>query len=190
MKQLRVRSFEFQVNKLRMTNNKLLITVIGYLLLVIGVSLFESCSYSFTGSSVPPHLKTVAIPLFNDESGFGEPNLREKFTNKLIEKILSDNSLQIGEKATSDAELQGNITAVKDEPAVVNPGETVSKRKVTITISASFYDKVKKKKMWEKSFSDWGNYETGSGIAERTNALKEAMEKITENILLETVSGW
>jgi hypothetical protein len=135
-------------------------------------------------------LKTVAIPLFDDQSGFGEPNLREKFTNKLIEKIQSDNSLQIGEKTTSDADLQGNITSVNDAPAVVNPGETVSKRKITITVSASFYDKVLKKKMWEKSFSNWGNYETGSGIAERTKGIDEALEKISEDILLQTVSGW
>jgi len=189
-----VKKFRVTSLELRIVNFKLRFTIhdsrITILLFVLCSTLYAGCSYSFTGSSVPPHLKTVAVPLFDDQSGFGEPNLREKFTNKLIEKIQSDNSLQIGEKATSDAELQGNITSVNDAPAVVNPGETVSKRKVTITISASFYDKVLKKKMWEKSFSNWGNYETGSGIAERTKGIDEAMEKITEDILLETVSGW
>ncbi len=174
------------MKKLRIANYELRIVI----LFVVISTILSACSYSFTGSSVPPHLKTVAIPLFNDESGFGEPNLREQFTNEMIKRVQDDNSLQIAEKDVADATLECSIKSVKDEPAVVNPGETVSKRKVTMSVSAIFYDKTLKKKMWEKTFSNWGNYETSSGIAQRTEGITEARDKIIESILLETVSGW
>ncbi|HTR98852.1 MAG TPA: hypothetical protein VML00_03820, partial [Bacteroidota bacterium] len=65
-------------------------------------ALFGGCVYSFTGASVPAHLKTVAIPLVDDQSGFGEPGLREKFTNELIQLFTSDNSLEVVDRGTAD----------------------------------------------------------------------------------------
>ena len=60
---------------------------------------FSGCAYSFTGASVPPHLKTIAIPLVDDQSGLGEPGLREKFTTELIQLFTSDNSLEVADRS-------------------------------------------------------------------------------------------
>lgn len=148
---------------------------------------FGGC-YSFTGSSVPSHLKTVAIPLFEDVSGFGEAGLRETFTQDLIQLFVNDNSLEIGDRSTSDAILEGTITRIVDAPSVIAPGEQVTTRRVTMTVHASFTDMKFKKKMWEKDFTNWGEYEQGTQT--RSVALDEAVRKVTEDILLETVSGW
>ena len=47
----------------------------------------SGCAYSFSGSSVPKHLKTIAIPLFEDQSGFGEPGLKENFTTSVDQSL-------------------------------------------------------------------------------------------------------
>lgn len=148
------------------------------------------CAYSFTGSSVPPHLKTIAIPLFDDQSGFGEAGLREEFTNKLIERFQTDNTLEIADKRDADSILEGVIVSVRDEPSVVEAGETVSKRRVTITMKATYQDMKLRKQLWEKTLSNWGDYELGSGPAQRTEAITAAIEKLTEDVLLQTVSNW
>jgi len=45
---------------------------------------FTACgTYSFTGSSVPGHLKTIAIPIAQDRSGAGIPGLRELLTQEI-----------------------------------------------------------------------------------------------------------
>ncbi len=150
----------------------------------------SSCAYSFTGSSVPPHLKTIAIPLFDDQSGFGEAGLREQFTNKLIDRFLQDNSLEIAEMKESDSILEGVIIAVRDDPAVVERGERVSKRRVTITVKVTYRDMKLRKQVWEKQLSNWGDYEIGSGPAQRQEAITAAIDKLSEDILLDTVSGW
>jgi hypothetical protein len=146
--------------------------------------------YSFTGASVPSHLKTVSIPLVDDESGFGEPGLRERFTTELTNLFIGDNSLQISDRTTSDSILEGAITAVTDAPSVVGQGEQVSKRRITVTVKFAFQDMKLKKKVWDKSFSNWGDYDSGGGISQRDAGLQEAIRKISEDILLETVSGW
>lgn len=148
------------------------------------------CSYSFTGSSVPPHLKTVAIPLFDDQSNSAEPALREDFTNRLIERFRQDNSLEVTDQAAADAVLEGTVTTVTDQPTVVTAGETVEKARITVTVKAVFRDMKLKKTMFDKNFTNWGEYEIGADPSIRSEALHTAIEKVTEDILLEAVSGW
>lgn len=148
------------------------------------------CPYSFTGASVPKHLKTIAIPLVDDQSGFGEAGLRERFSTELTNLFISDNSLQVADKTTADSILEGVITSVSDAPSVVAQGEAVTKRRITVSVKFAFQDKVQRKKVWEKTFSQWGDYDSGGGLSQRETGLRDAIKKVTEDILLETVSGW
>jgi hypothetical protein len=149
------------------------------------------CPYSFTGSSVPSHLKTIGISLFDDQSNFGEPGLREKLTKILTDKFLNDNSLTVTDKNRSDAVIEGTIIRITDKAATVSGDEQVNKRRIEVTIKATYTDMVKKKKIWDREFSNWGEYiSSGSAFTQRQEGLNSAIEKITEDILLQTVSGW
>jgi hypothetical protein len=155
------------------------------------ITVVAGCAYSFTGASVPPHLKTVAIPLVDDQSGFGEPGLREYFTAQLTNLFINDNSLEVADRTHADSILEGTITTVQDAPAVIQPGEQVAKRRITMNARFTFQDMKLRKKVWEKSFSEWGDYDSGGGGASQRQAgEQEAVRKLTEDILLETVSGW
>ncbi len=154
---------------------------------IVCMLVFGSC-YSFTGASVAPHLKTVAIPLFEDVSGFGEPGLREKFTQKVIEQFRNDNNLELGERLTADSIIEGTISTVIDAPSVIGGNDIVRTRRVTVTVHASYTDMKFRKKIWEKDFSNWGEYTQGQQT--RDVALTQAVDKVAEDILLETVSGW
>jgi hypothetical protein len=160
-----------------------------YLIIIIPIFIFTGC-YSFTGASVPPHLKTVALPLFDDQSGSGEPGLREKMTNKLIEKFRQDNSLQIADKTNSDSIIEGVIISMNSQPQVVSKGEIVSKTRLTINVKVIYQDLKLKKKLFEKQLSGWSEYELSADPTLRNKAIDEAIDKVTEDILLNTVSGW
>ena len=146
--------------------------------------------YSFRGGSVPSHLKTIAVPLFDDQSGSAEPNLREKFTNKLIDRFRQDNSLQVADKTRSDSVIEGTILSLQDEPYVVVQGESVTKRKITIAIKATYRDAKLNKQLWDKQLSNWGIYEIGGGPAQRQIGIDAAIDKLAEDILNVTVSSW
>lgn len=150
----------------------------------------SGCPYSFTGASVPAHLRTIAVPLVEDQSGLGEPGLRERFTTELTNLFIVDNSLDVADKTVADCLLEGVITAVSDAPSVVGEGEQVARRRVTMNVKFVFQDLKLRKKVWEKNFSNWGDYESGGGLSQRDAGLQVAMRKLTEDILLETVSGW
>jgi len=149
------------------------------------------CSYSFTGSSVPNHLKTISIPFCIDKSGSGEPTMADDFTNTLIEQFISDNSLAVSDKAKSDALLDCTINSLSDSPTVIEGGENVSTRRLTIRARVIYKDFVMKKTVFDKSFSNYGDYENSGDIpTNRSNAIQTAIDRITEDILLAVVSDW
>jgi hypothetical protein len=163
---------------------------IAAMLAIGGLIVLQGCVYSFTGASVPPHLKTIAIPLIDDQSGFGEAGLREQFTTQLQQLFISDNSLEVADRAGADAILEGAIVSINDAPAVVSQGEQVTRRRITVGARFTFQDMKLRKKMWEKSFSQWGDYESGGGLSQRSTGIQDALKKIADDVLLETVSGW
>jgi hypothetical protein len=147
--------------------------------------------YSFTGAAVPPHWKSIAIPLFEDESSFGQPSLRENLTNSLISKVQRDNTLQLADRTSASVELRGRITTVTaDKPLAISPGEQSSRLQVIISVSAELYDNVKKKTAWTKSLQATGEYDAASGSVGRDDGLKKAIDKLSDDLLLETMSSW
>jgi hypothetical protein len=163
---------------------------LNLLYISISISNFGCCFYSFTGASVPQHLQTIAIPVAADRSGAGEPGLGQLFTDQLTQKFIEDNTLQVTEKTAADAILECTITSLPDVPAVVAAGETVQTRRVTLTVNVIYRDLVQRKIIFNKSFSNYGDYPSGSSITERRSAIETAIDLITEDILLDTVSGW
>ena len=162
-----------------------------FLLLVFHCSfLIAGCTYSFKGGSVPPHLKTIAIPIVEDQSAYGDPALRDSFTKQLVDRFTNDNTLQLTDRNTADCMLEGVVTNVKDEPAILHGGEQVAQRRITVTVRMTFQDLKLRKKVWEKEFSNWGDYPSGGGLTQRNEGVTEAVRKLTEDILNDTVAGW
>ncbi|HEY4612240.1 MAG TPA: LptE family protein [Bacteroidota bacterium] len=178
-------------NRLRTADGRWQMAATGcFTLLSAFCLLLSGCAYSFSGASVPPHLKTIAIPNVDDQSGYGDPTLRELFTSELVQRFISDNTLELSDAASADAVLRGVITGVKEAPAVVAPGEQVTQRRLTVSVRVTFQDLKLRKTVWEQEFSNWGDFPSGGGATQRNEGLKEAIRKLTEDILNNTVSGW
>lgn len=166
-------------------NSRLFVVVYAALLTV-----FAGCVYSFSGASIPPHLKTIAIPVAADQSGSGDPNLRNEYSTQLVDRFVRDNSLQLTDRENADCVLESVITNIQDASAVVQAGEQVTSRRMTISVRVVFQDLKLRKKVWEKNFSNWGDFDPKGGFSQRNEAIKEAVRKMVEDILIETVSGW
>lgn len=187
--------YKVNFRKLKVEKNRFLVILLklqlSLLFIILLVTNFNGCcAYSFTGASVPPHLKSIAIPVADDRSGAAEPGLRENFTETLTQKFIDDNTLQVTDKGSANSVLECSITSLTDAPSVVAAGESVTSRRITITVHATFRDLVKRKTVFDKDFSNYGDYPSSGSVTDRENAIVSAIDKITEDILLETVSGW
>jgi len=158
---------------------------IGKGLLVAGwcLLIWRCGVYSFSGSSIPSHIKTVAIPLFEDKTS--EFGIDQQLTDRLIDAITQDNTLKISGLREGDSILRGTILRVEDRAGQYDREEQASDFRVTITINVVFEDVKKRKALWEETWSQWGSYES-----DRNEGIKEAVDKLTTEILNRTVSGW
>ncbi len=164
--------------------------MIKHIFYFLFILIISGCSYSFTGASIPADMRTVAIPVFDDISGYTEAGLREILTNSLIQKFIQDNSLQVVDKKYSDTILEGIITALRDEPFVITGNEQVNSRRIVIQVKVKFIDQRTKRQIWEKNFSQYSDYAVDVGLAAKQQAIQKAIDNLTEDILIATVSDW
>lgn len=177
-----------------MVLNKKFLSVVALIVLFLTA---EACSYSFTGASVPPHLKTIYILNAKDKTGSGISYLGQYFTEKLIDNFVGDNNLQYVQNPKADAKMDCSISSLSDRPVSVsnisatNTGvASENLREISISIKVVYRDQVKRKTLINKSFSNKANFNTSNYEANREAAIKQVLDKLAEDILLGAVSNW
>ena len=156
-----------------------------FLILICLVGL--SCSYSFKGS-LPSHLKSIAIPIFVDRSGY--PGIQDKVTDAITEAFLNDNTLSLVNENKADVIIKGTIQAVDQKIGSVKAGETVAEYQMYVSLKVVAEDVNKSKKMYDKVFRQYGVMASSAGQAEKDEAIDDAIELITEDVLNTTLGGW
>lgn len=162
--------------------------LLSVICILITAHILSGC-YSFTGGTIPPHLKTITILSVTDNSGLGNPRYREILTQQLIEKFRNDNSFTIAER-NGDARLTAVITSITDATVAVGSGEIERERKAVVTVEADYFDSVKKKSIWKKPFSTYQIYNVAEGQAGRDAAVESALKLMSNDLLTAVVSGW
>src|SRR5437763_1741787 len=115
--------------------------------LAAGGSASGGCSYSPNPASVPPHLKTIAIPVFANHTT--EPNLDQEVTQAVVDRFVKDNHLRIVGENEADAVIHGAITSYKNAVFGFNAREQAQEYQVALTLSVTVQDKVKNREMWK-----------------------------------------
>lgn len=141
------------------------------------------CAYSFSGATLPPHLRTVAVPLFDNRSP--EFGVDQRLTDAVIEAVNKDGTLKISDPGSADCVVRGALLRVEDRAGQYDARETASTFRVTLTVQAAFEDLRKKTVIWQNTFSAFGTY-----TDDREAGFAEAVEKLTTDIVNRMVSNW
>ncbi len=81
---------------------------------IAAAGLFAGCfRYSFSGA-VPSHLKTIAVPLLDNQTA--EFGIAERITDQIIGEFQRDNTFKIADPGNSDSILKGSLVRVEDTP--------------------------------------------------------------------------
>ena len=86
---------------------KILRVVFYILIFVLPIS---SCGYHLAGygSALPPHLRTIAIPVFKNSSS--EPNIHRDATDEVRRAFITDGRLTVVGTRKADMILRGTLT--------------------------------------------------------------------------------
>lgn len=150
------------------------------------LSTFLSCGpYSFTGAGLPG-VKTIAIPLFENQTE--EYGIREELTNKLVLAFVQDNTLKVANERIADAVLRGTILKYQKEAYTFDENENVKEYIARIYVKITVEDKKHSKNIWEEdNLQGWGTFPADSSEA---YGKSKAIDKLTEDIVNRTVKGW
>jgi len=145
--------------------------------------------YTFSGSTLPGHLKTVDIPLFINQSL--QPGVAENITAELNQHIQQSNLLKPVSQ-NSDATFNGKVLSYKNHPYTYGSESVrevdVSSYSVTISVEVEFYDNKKDKVLYKGVITEEGIYDFETETEEEGK--RKAIEKIVDQIMQNSVQSW
>jgi hypothetical protein len=177
--------------------------------------LLTHCGIYSAKGSLPGHIHSISVsPVINTSAEFG---VDEEVENSISDKLITENVLNVTSESISDSRLNITITSVIDRPYTysVKPTldyEQVDEWRITIKSSVIWYDMTRDEALFERTFSSWGAYGVGVDInsdkidndgdglidsddddeygSPRESALKVAIRKLSEDIIIELTSTW
>jgi hypothetical protein len=138
---------------------------------------------------LPPHLKTVDIPLFSNSSL--QANVAEELTDSLSKRVLATNLMRIVPTG-GDATIGGKVTGYVNSPrSYGNAGVrqvTISEYEVDISAEIEFIDNKKNVPLYKGSV-------TGKGVYDFTKETedvgrKKAESDVVDQVLQNSLQSW
>ena len=158
--------------------------LIALSLLVAAV--FAGCSivsYSFSGTSIQPDVKTVTINYFEYKALKVNPNLSNDLTEAMRDKFRKLTKLEQVEM-DGDLELQGEVTGYE-----VN--EMAAQNRLTVTVKLKFTNRKYPEDDFEKSFSAYSDYDSTNSLdAVESTLCQEIIDKLVEDMFNASVAQW
>ena len=159
---------------------------------VLSTAIFTACkvSYSFTGASIAPNVKTFSVYYFPNRARLVNPNLSQQFTDGLQEKLIRQTSLnQITE--SGDLEFSGQITEYDTKPMNIQEGDISALTRLTIGIKVKFVNNKDHDSDWEKSFTAYEDFDSNLSLSQEEDRLVvEIIKKLTDDIFNASIANW
>ena len=152
-----------------------------------------SCSvkYSLTGASISPETKTFQVNYFQNNSTLIEPGIDRDFTNKLIDLLINQTSLDLV-KSNGDLLYEGEIVEYRISPTTATANNTAAQNRLTISVNVRFIDKSDSEAEFEKRFSFYYDYPGSSQLigSQKDTAIDEIFERITQDVFNASLAKW
>tara|TARA_B100000963_G_C22506094_1_gene616094 strand:- start:3 stop:503 length:501 start_codon:yes stop_codon:yes gene_type:complete len=155
--------------------------------------LFVSCSvkYSLTGASISPETKTFQVNYFQNNAPLIEPGIERDFTNKLIDLLINQTSLELV-KSNADLTYEGEIVEYRISPTTATANNTAAQNRLTVGINIRFFDKNDSDSDFEKRFSFYYDYAGNIQLigSQKDTAMDEIFERITQDVFNASLAKW
>jgi len=165
---------------------------LGSLLLTLAITPLTSCrvSYSFTGASISPEVKTVSIQYFQNLAPLVNPSLSNYFTEELKNKFVSQTNLNIINEY-GDLQFSGQIVGYTFAPIAIQGNEVAAKNRLTITVKVKFENAKDDKFNYDKSFTQFEDFDSNVNFTQVEGELvRLIVEKLIDEIFNNAVANW
>ena len=164
---------------------------IAYLFVASFFSLSSCGIYNFTGGSIPSEMKTVSVPVIENDAQIVVPYLSTQLTEALKERIRNQSSLSMV-RAEGDATFEGRITDYSITPAAIQGNNRAGLNRLTVTVLMKYTSTIRPKDSFEQSFSSSKEFSSASQSiqAQEPVLLREITAQLTEDIFNRAFANW
>lgn len=172
---------------------KILSVFAGMLVMVVIVNACK-ISYSFTGASISPAVKTVFIDFFTNRARVVNPMLSQTFTEAMKDKFVNETGLSM-EREQGDLEFSGEITGYEVRPLSVQQSDQgrdfASMNRLTVTVKVVFTNNKDHEQDFNTTFSAYYDWESTRSLNEVESAAVDVIvEQLIDDIFNKSVANW
>ncbi len=164
-----------------------------YFIFGLAVLSWTSCSmsYSFTGASIPPEVKTIQIEQFPNNAPLVNPTLSQVLTDALRDKFQSQTTLVIVAD-DGDLVIEGEISDYNTRPAAIQSDDVAALNRLTIAVRVTYINTVDDSQSFSnKTFSWYEDYESSQNLNTVADQLVPLIvESLVDDIFNQTVVNW
>lgn len=161
--------------------------------LIIGLLMgSQSCgTYSFSGASIPPEMKTISVQFFENTSALVVPYLSQQFTEGLKDRIRNQSRLSIV-RTEADANFEGRITDYSIRPVAIQGNDRAGLNRVTVTVMVKYTNVLKPELNFEQSFQAFQEFSLNQGPiqTQEQKLLALIIRQLTEDIFNKAFANW
>jgi len=153
---------------------------------------FLGCGpYSFTGISIDSETKTFQVNYFQNNAALIEPGIERDFTLALQDLILNQTNLDLV-KSNGDIIYEGEIVEYRISPTTATASNTAAQNRLTISVNVRFINTNDEEADFEKRFSFFYDYAGSAQLigAQKTTAITEIYDRLTQDIINATLANW
>lgn len=156
--------------------------------LLVSLTLW-SCGYQMAGrgaSQLPPHLKTIAIPVFENNSG--EPTIQRPFTEALRRAFITDGRLRlVNSKSAANLVVTGTLTNYSIRAVAFNSLDVAIEYWVYLEADVLVEDQVKNQTYLKQKLNTRWEYRADNSVitseASRQQALTQTYRVLSQRVV-------
>ena len=148
-------------------------------------------AYSFTGISLSSDTKSFQVNYFQNTAALIEPGIERDFTLALQDLILNQTNLDLV-KSNGDIVYEGEIVEYRISPTTATSGNTAAQNRLTISVNVIFTNSNDEDADFEKRFSFFYDYAGSAQLvgSQKTTAIEEIFERITQDVINASLANW
>ena len=159
-----------------------------FLFITLAAILTAGCGYHLVGygSSLPNHIKTIAIPTFKNSST--EPNSHRDVTDSIRRAFISDGRLKLIDARRADLIIKGTLIKYQLQPVSFSAQDTVDEYIIRLGVQIEAYDRIKKKLLFKQEFNPQWDYRVTSSVVDSESARNTALIRSYSDLADQLVS--
>ena len=156
-----------------------------------GACKLASITYSMTGASISPEVKTFSVDYFKNKSLLVVPYLSTLFTEKLKTYMRTKTSLKEMTDNNGDIRFSGEIVGYYQKPIDIQRDEVATSNRLTIEIRVKYINTKDDKYDFDSRFSNYADYDINADFdAIEEELITQILDKIIDDIYNKALVNW